>query len=139
MGEADNMRDLLKAEVVPLLREMGFRGSFPHFNRERGDHVDLVWFTFSSAGTSFAVELSFADSARTNVRCNPDAAPGQLRVASTTQRHRLGAGEAMDHWYAFVGVPWRGMAGHPDDLVADVKRRLPLEGEEWWRAQGGAS
>lgn len=136
MSEADNMRALLEAEVVPALRTMEFKGSFPHFHRVRGDHVDLLWFTFGSAGESFAVELSYADSARANVYFHPETPPERLRVSQTTQRHRLGVGSAGgDFWFAFVGRRHVGMSGKPPKLAAEVRRLLSTEGEEWWRGR----
>ena len=135
MSAADQVRELIKSEVVPVLRGMGFKGSFPHFYRERGSHVDLVWFTFGSAGTSFAVELSFADVRRANVYFRPETPPSKLRVAQTKTRHRLGSGEGGDFWFAFKGERHRGMTGQPAELISEVLELLPTEAETWWRAQ----
>ncbi len=43
MSEArDKMIAALKEIVLPTLRNMGFRGSFPHFRRERDEQLDLL-------------------------------------------------------------------------------------------------
>ncbi|WP_083805244.1 DUF4304 domain-containing protein [Chthoniobacter flavus] len=50
----DNMISAIKEIVVPTFRNMRFRGSFPHFRRERGEQFDLLTFQFSSWGGRFA-------------------------------------------------------------------------------------
>ncbi len=43
----------LKRVVVPVLRELGYTGTFPHFRRTRGKRVALLSFQFSSWGGKF--------------------------------------------------------------------------------------
>lgn len=42
----DSMIAALKAVFVPVLRERGFKGSFPHFRRIRPDRIDLLTVQF---------------------------------------------------------------------------------------------
>ncbi len=44
----DEMIAELKRVVVPVLRELGFRGSFPPFRRTGDTRVDLLLFQFSA-------------------------------------------------------------------------------------------
>ena len=46
-----------KRVVVPILRELGYSGTFPHFRRTRGKRVALLGFQFSSWGGKFCVEV----------------------------------------------------------------------------------
>lgn len=50
------MKKALQQVVVPHLRELGFRGAFPHFRR-RSDRIDIVTFQFDSYGGGFIIEL----------------------------------------------------------------------------------
>jgi len=60
MSEArDKLIAALKEIVLPTLRNMGFRGSFPHFRRERDEQLDLLTFQFSRWGGSFVVEIAY--------------------------------------------------------------------------------
>ena len=45
----------LKAVVLPVWRERGFTGSFPHLRRDRGDQIDLI-----TCAESPAVKPAFA-------------------------------------------------------------------------------
>jgi Domain of unknown function (DUF4304) len=125
----------LKASAVPALRELGFKGAFPNFYRERSGQVDLACFQFSGAGGKFVVELSFAESERTNVYVNKNAPLAKLRVAQTSVRFRLGAlGEHMDNWFSFSEA---GLAGKPtvEQVAGRVATLLATEGEAWWKAK----
>src|SRR5690348_16882989 len=82
---------ILKNTCVPLLRERGFVGSFPHFRRVNDAHLDLLMFQFRRDGTSFVVEISYADPERKNVRFRPEAPASKIDVACTRERYRLGA------------------------------------------------
>jgi hypothetical protein len=55
----DRMIAALKETVVPMLRDMGFSGSFPHFRRVREKQIDLLTFQFNRYGGSFVVEVAF--------------------------------------------------------------------------------
>jgi hypothetical protein len=47
----------LKRVAVPVLRSLGFKGSFPHFRRESAERIDLLTFQFSLGGGKFVVEV----------------------------------------------------------------------------------
>jgi Domain of unknown function (DUF4304) len=54
----DQMIAALREVVVPVLRNMGFSGSFPHFRRIRESQIDLLTFQFDRHGGSFVVEVA---------------------------------------------------------------------------------
>jgi len=132
----DQVNHALKKTVVPVLREFGFKGSFPHFYRVRNGHIDLACFQFSSAGGSFVVEISFADSNRDNVYFQKDTLPKKLRVSQTTVRRRLGTDtNKSDFWFAFEGSCPFGITDSPQKLANKVVEYLRLQAEEWWQEQ----
>jgi hypothetical protein len=51
------MRESLKSIVVPVLREKGFKGSFPHFSRRLQNRIDLLSFQFSLYGPALYVNV----------------------------------------------------------------------------------
>jgi hypothetical protein len=53
----DEMIKALKSILVPLLREKGFKGSFPHFRRLLETRIDLISFFFDKYGGGFIVEI----------------------------------------------------------------------------------
>ncbi|WP_084324196.1 DUF4304 domain-containing protein [Hyphomonas polymorpha] len=52
------MDKALKQLVVPLLRTLGFQGSYPHFRRMQNEQIDLLSFSFSRFGGEFSAELA---------------------------------------------------------------------------------
>lgn len=52
------MISVLRETVVPVLRELKFSGSFPHFRRICEAKIDLLTFQFNRHGGSFVVEIA---------------------------------------------------------------------------------
>jgi hypothetical protein len=137
----DQMNLALNEIVIPSLREMGFKGSFPHFHRSSGNHVDLLKFQFRLSGGSFVVEMSFADSERKNVYIDKDVSTSKLRVDQTTIRFRLGASSpGADHWFDFEKTGFFSRKPNYSGIAQQVVSLVHSQGEEWWRAhQTGGS
>lgn len=57
-NERENMILSLKKNVIPALRGLGFKGSFPHFYRKLENRLDLIMFQFSAWGGVVYVEVS---------------------------------------------------------------------------------
>jgi len=139
------MRDLmvrtLKAVVVPELRSREFQGTFPHFYRQVGTHVDLLCFQFARGGGAFVVEIAFADTERKNVYVFKDLPANKLRVAQTLKRRRLGSGSSAarsDHWYRFAResdtTQLEGAGSSPAELALLVREHLGDEADDWWQS-----
>lgn len=130
------MEAALKERCVPILRKMGFKGSFPDFYRDTSGFVALVNFQFFSSGGSFCVNLSYADQDRKNVDFRPHTEAKKLRVSHTRERHRLGAVEG-DRWFSFGKTSYGEYRGKPApvaELAATCGQLLEAEAEDWWRS-----
>ena len=46
MSDREIMIKKLKEIVIPYIRDVGFKGSFPHFRRLAGKQIDLLTFQF---------------------------------------------------------------------------------------------
>jgi len=124
----------LKSVVVPVLRARGFKGSYPHFYRESGGHVDLLTFQFRSGGGSFVCELSFADPERANIYIYKDTETKKLKTDQATTRLRLGTDPDCgrnDHWFQFEK---KGMLSRhsPENAAEEVLGLLDTQAEPWW-------
>ncbi len=129
--------EALKSIVVPDLRVRGFKGSYPHFFRDRCGHIDLLTFQFRSSGGSFVCEISFADHERSNVAIYKDTEPKKLRTNQTRTRLRLGATPdrgVNDHWF-FVEVAGESSADLATKAAHQVLSLLDSQGEPWWTEQ----
>lgn len=51
----------IKEKIVPVLREIGFKGSFPHFRRFKENKIDLITFQFDRNGGGFVIEIATAE------------------------------------------------------------------------------
>jgi hypothetical protein len=119
----------LKKTAVPVLRELGFKGSFPHFRRIGPERVDVLTFQFSSWGGSFVVEIG-ACPPKGFKSCGKLIPPQKVKVMHLYRRMRLGAAdEHRDHWFHFE----KGNYAQVADAVAPLIRG---QGEAWWKAAG---
>lgn len=133
--DTKTMTGVLKRLCVPTLRNLGFKGSFPHFFRETGTFVSLVTVQFASAGGSFCVNLGYADPRRKNFFVAPKGGPEKLRVSQTRNQFRLGATAGGDHWFVFGNASasaYRGSVEPSEDLAARFNALLTSEAENWW-------
>ena len=136
--DRDTMERALRNRCVPELRRLGFKGSFPDFHCESGGFISLINFQFYSAGGSFCINLSFADSAKKNVDFRPNTETRKLRVSQTRDRYRLGASHGGDKWFSFGKTSYgeyRGTPITPDELVSTINDLFVTEAESWWNAK----
>lgn len=105
--QRDQMSQALKDVVVPLLRQRGFTGTFPHFRRLNSKNIDLFTFQFDRNGGGFVVEIG---------RCEPTGFTThwgkQIPAKKVTawdlppkQRARIQpvVGSGTDAWFRFDG------------------------------------
>lgn len=133
---------ILKSVSVPFLRDLGFKGSYPHFHRSVGDHVDLLTFQFRLDGSSFIVEISYADAERKNVYFRPETPVPKLRASATTKRYRLGkqtepGGDG--RWFKLEHGFMTTQNAHFKKLAFQVNDLIVREANPWWEAQRHAA
>lgn len=58
MPNRNEMLAALKAHLLPVLRERGFKGSLPHLRRLRKERIDLMTIQFDKYGGGFVVEIA---------------------------------------------------------------------------------
>lgn len=129
----DAMIAELKRVAVPVLRSLGFKGSFPHFRRETDARIDLLTFQFSMAGGQFVVEIGKFPSA--GYELYGEVMPAaEVRMRHLLRRQRLGAkGESGDHWFDYD-------SGDYARVAATVVPYIRGQAEKWWyRAEPGAA
>jgi hypothetical protein len=93
----------LKRVVVPVLREMGYSGTFPHFRRAGGTRVALLGFQFSSWGGKFCVEVGTFPAG--GYEQGGEVIPAdRVRIRDLVRRTRIGPEDADgDQWFDFGG------------------------------------
>lgn len=135
-ADRKTMEAALKEHCIPVLRDRGFKGSFPHFYRDTDNHISLVNFQFWSAGGSFCVNLGYADPQRKNVFFEPDTEVKSLKVMQTSGQCRLGATDGGDKWFHFGKTSYEEFRDTPsmvDEIALACSQFLALEAEVWWQ------
>ena len=146
MTTTADMTRALKDHCVPKLRDMGFKGSFPHFYRAQDDTVSLVNFQFSSGGGRFCIDLAFVDAEKQALaRHFHHLEPKKLRVSMTTRltrgdavmgvRYRVGAtpiegGGYSDSWFVFDDRD-AATPVNPIELAQSCARLFEAEADAW--------
>ncbi|WP_137112210.1 DUF4304 domain-containing protein [Rhodobacter sp. SY28-1] len=134
MTDRAEMIAVLKRSCVPVLRDMGFQGTFPHFYREDAGFVDLVTFQFGREGGCFCVNLGQADRRWWTSLLLPKVAPDKLRFHQTRGWVRLGAIQG-DRWFVYdpeIAVLRRSAAQTPDEIAALCAELFLSHAEPWW-------
>ena len=104
----DQMSQALKDVVVPVLRDRGFTGSFPHFRRRRQEHIDLFTFQFDRNGGGFIIEIARCQPEGFTTHWGKQIAPQKVTAwdLPPKQRARIqpSAGSGTDSWFRFDGA-----------------------------------
>jgi hypothetical protein len=92
MSDRTQMIFVLKGKVIPILREVGFKGTFPHFRRMNVDKINLLTFQFDKWGGGFCIEIANG---------NPRGVePNKMKAWDINHRLRLGANDTnSDYWF----------------------------------------
>jgi hypothetical protein len=109
----------LKTKVVPILRQKGFTGTYPHFRRITEKKIDVLAFQFSQWGPQFYVEIAVASSKGVTLLDGKHFPPDIIKHNHCGQRARIG-----DNPFDFENEQF--------DLVVDKVITSLTEGEEWW-------
>ncbi len=101
----EKMNKILKAIVVPRIREMGFSGSFPHFRRENNNGIQLIMFQYNPYGGSFVVEVGKCSKEGVTYANGRHISSDKVtRVYQALKRLRLGSEPkkgTTDHWFDY--------------------------------------
>jgi hypothetical protein len=131
----DNMIQALKEIAVPYLREIGFKGSFPHFRRILSDRVDMLTFQFNKYGGSFVVEVANCPAEGIRTHQGEEISPAKVKAWDVTERLRLGSNppRKTDYWFKFKGL---SKVFSKDKFASTAQEVLPFikgQAEDYWR------
>ncbi|MGG1680251.1 DUF4304 domain-containing protein [Neobacillus sp. NRS-1170] len=123
--EKDNMVSSLKKIVIPILRENGFKGSFPHFRRIKENKIDLLTFQFDRYGGGFVIEVAVCPPDGVTTHWGKIVPPNKVTAHDLNNRPRLNGGE----WFRYDA---------PDsnenifDVIANEVLDCIPEAEKYW-------
>jgi hypothetical protein len=125
----------LKSTIVPVLRQSGFKGSFPHFRRPSQTAIDLLTFQFDRNGGGFVIEIAQCTSDGVTTPWGQHISGTKVRALDLhpDRRYRIQprAGGGVDAWFRF----------DMDQVTYAAQQALKAlpRAESWWReAQPGS-
>jgi hypothetical protein len=125
----DKMVAALKKVFVPVLKERGFNGSFPHFRRILNDRIDLLTLQFDRWGCGFVVEIATCDPGGLTTHWGKRIPPNKVTAwdLNPNRRHRPGSSSPKEdgHWFRFDD-------GTSVDTLADSVVMYLEEADRWW-------
>ena len=120
----------IKEITIPFLRQQGFKGSYPHFTREKDNKLNLLTFQFSLYSSQFVVEISNCPADGFTTSSGIHLKPSECRVRYMGNRLRIGSGSKKNNcWYNFEKEPLFG-----DVYKTRAKEIIKNwhEAETWW-------
>jgi hypothetical protein len=123
--ERDSMVSSLKKLVIPILREKGFKGSFPHFRRIKENKIDLLTFQFDRYGGGFVIEVAVCPPDGVTHHWGEKVPPNKVTAHDLNNRPRLNGGE----WFRY-DAPSADESIF-DGIANEVLNCIP-EAENYW-------
>jgi len=121
------MIESLRQRAVPRLRELGFKGSFPHFHRPLSERTDLLTFQFDKYGGGFVVEIAKAPPGGFTTSWGEVVPTNKLSVSFLPPEERLRLGSRRsggDHWFRYDRGGFLGRRPTFDELAEQVRELL---------------
>jgi len=129
MSSQDEMLAALKAHLLPVLRDHGFKGSLPHLRRARENRIDLLTIQFDKWGGGFVIEIARCGSEGITTHWGKEIPPGKVTAHDVhpDQRHRLGSPKpGVDgRWFRYDS------GASCESVAKQVVSMLP-EADTWW-------
>ena len=121
----------LKLTVIPVLRQKGFKGSFPHFRRLIQGKINLLTFQFDKNGGGFVVEIALCSESGFTTDWGEHIPASKVRAwdLHPNQRHRIQNKEGgnTDSWFRFD-------QGQYQNAAQQFLQLLPLA-DSWWYSE----
>ena len=97
----DAMMTALKEQFVPMLRQKGFVGSFPHFRRKLDTRIDFLDVQFAREGGRFCINLGQTGSEGLQDPAWPDLPLAETATGHLHHRSRVHWGFFLKQWFDF--------------------------------------
>jgi hypothetical protein len=89
ISDRDEMNKNLNEIVVPALRQLNFKGSFPHFRRHTTERINLLTFQFDRSGGGFVIEIANCKPEGYTTSWGLEIKPNKVTAHDMNQRKRI--------------------------------------------------
>jgi hypothetical protein len=136
-SDRDEMSKNLNEIVVPVLRQLNFKGSFPHFRRKTTERINLLTFQFDRSGGGFVIEIA---------NCKPDGfttswgleiKPSKVTAHDLNKRKRIQSNmhtesSLTEDWFRYDKKHLIGLGDIYKKVCKDVLSKLDIA-EDYWK------
>lgn len=134
--EKQEMKKYLSEKVIPVLRQNGFKGSFPHFRRILKDRINLLTFQFDRDGGGFVIEIANCSPSGFTTPWGKRIEPNSLTAHDLNMRKRIQSNmkspdSLTDDWFRYDKKPLFGFGNIYNTVCEDVLSKLPIA-EDFW-------
>ncbi len=134
--ERDEIIGSLNRIFVPELRNLKFKGSFPHFRKTENDITNLLTFQFDRNGGGFIIELANYKGKEYKTHWNEIIELNKLTAHHLNERKRIypnseSEENGTDSWFRYDKKPFFSFGNKFDKLAEKAVERIPLM-ENYW-------
>jgi hypothetical protein len=136
-SDRDEMIKNLNEIVVPALRQLNFKGSFPHFRRLTTDRINLLTFQFDRHGGGFVIELANCNSTGYKTALGRPTPPSKLTAHDFNTRKRIQSNmhengdSSTDDWFRYDKKHLFGLGDIYKKVCKDVLSKLDIADDYW--------
>ncbi len=136
-SQKDEMKWALSQRVIPELRKLQFKGTFPHFRRIFEERLNLLTFQFDKYGGGFIIEIANCDAKGFTTSWGKEISLNKLTVYDLFKRKRIYSDVASndsstDNWYRYDRTSLKEFINIYDSICDEVLENLTLA-EDYWR------
>lgn len=123
--------------VIPVLRQKGFKGSFPHFRRLTTDRINLLTFQFDRQGGGFVIEITNCQPNGFTTSWGTKIEPNKLTAHDLFNRKRIQSNmdtpnSSTDDWFRYDRKYLFGFGDIYKKVCKDVLSKLDIA-EDYWK------
>lgn len=137
MDARKEMNDHLARIVVPKLRSIGFKGSFPHFRRILPNRIHLLTFQFDRYGGGFVIEIANCKAEGYTTSWGKKIEPNKITAHDLYVRKRIQSNmetsnSLTDDWFRYDQSKSSAGLNIYQKVCEDVLSKLEVA-EEYWK------
>jgi len=123
--------------VIPVLRQKGFKGSFPHFRRLAIDRINLLTFQFDRSGGVFVIEITNCQPNGFTTSWGTKIEPNKLTAHDLFNRKRIQSNmdtpnSSTEDWFRYDRKYLFGFGDIYKKVCKDVLSKLDIA-EDYWK------
>jgi len=136
-SERDEMIKSLNELVIPSLRQLNFKGSFPHFRRLTTERINLLTFQFDRNGGGFVIEIANGKPNGYITSWGKEIKPNKLTAHDLYKRKRIQSNmttnnSAKDDWFRYDTKTIFGIGDIYKNICNDILSKIDIA-EDYWK------